>query len=68
MKRYIDAEKLLAEIERQITKHKKNIKRVLPLISKVMLMGSLVAYESIKRFITLKQALRLCGIEKQITL
>ena len=50
--KYIDSEKLIAEIERRIIEHKKSLKKDITLISGAMLKGSLGAYESIERFIT----------------
>lgn len=51
-KKYIDAEKLIAEIERRIIEHRKSLKKDITLISEAMLKGSLGAYESIEHFIT----------------
>lgn len=48
----IDADKLIAEIEKRIIEHKKSLKKDITLISETMLKGSLGAYESIERFIT----------------
>ena len=50
--KYIDSEKLLAEIKKRIIEHKKSLKKDITLTSETMLKGSLGAYESIERFIT----------------
>lgn len=52
MNKYIDAEKLKAEIERRIIEHRKSLKKDIALISEAMLKGSLGAYESMEHFIT----------------
>lgn len=52
MSKYIDVEKLIAEIERRIIEHRKSLKKDITLISEAMLKGSLGAYESIERFTT----------------
>ena len=65
--KYIDADKLIAEIERRIIEHKKSIKKDITLISEAMLKGSLGAYESIESFITsLQQEQPEVDLEKEV--
>lgn len=51
-KKYIDAEKLIAEINRKIGSIENRLKEDTTLISEAMLKGSLDTYESIERLIT----------------
>lgn len=50
-KKYIDSEKLIAEIEKRIIEHRKSLKKDITSISEATLKGSLCAYKSIEHFI-----------------
>ena len=50
-KKYIDSEKLIAEIEKRIIEHRKSLKKDITSISEATLKGSLCTYKSIEHFI-----------------
>lgn len=66
-KKYIDSEKLIAEIEKRIIEHRKSLKKDITSISEATLKGSLCAYKSIEHFIdSLQQEQPEVDLEKEI--